>query len=379
MLPKPTKNTNGTEGSGCLNCPLWADGFGFCPDELVEGAEVYIQGQGPGKDEESEGIPFTGPTGEKMNTRFLPLVNLTRGENVSIANTIRCRWTRPDGTKTDDLPADDILGVAVDHCRRAHERIPSSTRLIVAQGAVAWKARGGPGNIHAWRGYLKLSEAGGVPPVQGANTPVGQALREVPQATPVLATVHLAALNREHRLTVPTMADWTKIPLFLKGEWPKPFPEVLNIATANWGRVESFFYRLDELKGGTRLVIDTEYNKTTKVMWLFGLYYEGAEFVLQMPWLSKEVNSWQRAQVISHLRRVLQFTPALMQNALADVPVFRRNLEIDWDDFCRIDDCMQAHATLYVEYDHDLGFLDSMHGRHNRVKHLFKVDPGSGP
>ena len=178
MRPKP---------EACRGCPMYSDGLGFVPDEYVEGALVHIKGQGPGKDEESEGIPFTGATGQKMNDRFLPLAGLTRGEDVSIGNTIRCRWTRPDGTKTDDLPPDDILQVAVEHCRHAHERIPSSVRLVLAQGQVAWKACGGPGNIHGWRGYLKPEEVPGVWGAGRDDTCIGQ--------LPVLATVHLANLR----------------------------------------------------------------------------------------------------------------------------------------------------------------------------------------
>ena len=47
MLPKPTHNTNGTEGAGCIGCPLAGDMLGFCPDEIIEDAEVQIQAQGP--------------------------------------------------------------------------------------------------------------------------------------------------------------------------------------------------------------------------------------------------------------------------------------------------------------------------------------------
>ena len=81
MLPKP---------EGCIGCPLFGDGMGFVPDEIIEGAEVFVLGQNPGEEEEAEHIPFTGRTGQRMDKRFLPLAGLTRGENVSVGNVYKC-------------------------------------------------------------------------------------------------------------------------------------------------------------------------------------------------------------------------------------------------------------------------------------------------
>lgn len=137
----------------CKGCPLADNMLGFCPDELVEGAETFILGQGPGWEEEAEGVPFTGPTGQKMNRRFLPLAGLERGTNVSIGNVLKCRWTR-EGVRTDDLPPEPILSQAVNHCTAAYLRIPKSVKLVIAQGQLAWDTCGGGGSIHSWRGYL---------------------------------------------------------------------------------------------------------------------------------------------------------------------------------------------------------------------------------
>src|SRR3990172_8290210 len=139
----------------CIDCPLYGDGMGFVPDETVEGAEVFVLGQNPGEEEEAEGIPFTGRTGQRMDKRFLPLAGLERGKNVSVGNVLKCRWQRGGPfDRANGLPPDDIAKHAIRHCTGAHLRIPGATRLVIAQGQPAWEAWGGPGTVHQWRGYL---------------------------------------------------------------------------------------------------------------------------------------------------------------------------------------------------------------------------------
>src|SRR5262249_6864545 len=123
-------------------------------DEPIPGAPVLVLGQNPGADEEREGRPFVGRTGEMMVREWLPRAGLIRGENVSIANTLRCRWQGPQG-RTNNLPNGKVLNEAIRHCTESYFRVPAGTKLIVAQGAVAWKAMGGPGSITDWRGFLK--------------------------------------------------------------------------------------------------------------------------------------------------------------------------------------------------------------------------------
>ena len=156
MLPKPRHNTNGTEGSGCEGCPLYGDGRGFVPDDLSPDLKstVFVLGQNPGQEEENSGRPFVGKTGEMLLNEFFPRAGLVRGENAICGNTIKCRWIK-DGKRTNDLPPDKMLRVAVAHCTQAHLNIPKHIRLVAACGALAWKALGGKGTISEWRGFLK--------------------------------------------------------------------------------------------------------------------------------------------------------------------------------------------------------------------------------
>lgn len=141
--------------SSCEGCPLYQSGTGgFVPDEIVEGAPVFVLGQNPGEDEEHEGRPFVGKTGQAMMADFFPAGGLIRGENVSIGNLIKCRLYIK-GKGTNNLPTGATLAGAVAHCTSKHLAIPASTRLVVAQGAHAWRyASGTSFNISDWRGFL---------------------------------------------------------------------------------------------------------------------------------------------------------------------------------------------------------------------------------
>lgn len=133
---------------------MWGDGLGFVPDELIPNATTLVLGQAPGSQEEREGKPFVGPTGQLQTEHFFPLAQLERGKNVSIANVLKCRWVE-HGKKTDKLPPDNILYPAIEHCTTNHLRIPSIVTNVIAEGAIAasWCA-GRPTTIHRWRGHV---------------------------------------------------------------------------------------------------------------------------------------------------------------------------------------------------------------------------------
>ena len=160
MLPKP---------SSCEGCPFYGDGWGFVPDESVDDADTLILMQNPGEEEEEQARPAVGPAGQMMNVKMLPRAGLRRGQ-VSIANTLRCRWLEParggprriDGVPhkaTNKLPQGRALNQGVAHCMQAHFRLPvgllrAARPLIIAQGALALKGLGLAVNITQWRGYL---------------------------------------------------------------------------------------------------------------------------------------------------------------------------------------------------------------------------------
>jgi DNA polymerase len=139
---------------------MFAHGVGFVPDEVIPDAKVKVYLQNPGSEEEREGKPAIGATGNVLNDTLLPRAGLQRGKDVSVCNAIRCRWQG-----SNDLPPKPILMEAIKHCRQ-YDTV-GTEKLIVAAGAVAWLALGCPGSITDWRGFLAP-----VPPVSNVQDAV---------------------------------------------------------------------------------------------------------------------------------------------------------------------------------------------------------------
>lgn len=76
--------------SSCTKCPL-AEGrtnlvFGYGNPN----ADIMLIGEGPGENEDLQGMPFVGRSG-KLLDKFLEAVDLSREKNVYIANMVKCR------------------------------------------------------------------------------------------------------------------------------------------------------------------------------------------------------------------------------------------------------------------------------------------------
>lgn len=74
----------------CTRCPLAAT-----RKQVVFGvgrtdAEILFVGEGPGANEDEQGIPFVGAAG-KLLDKMLEAVGLSREENIYIANIVKCR------------------------------------------------------------------------------------------------------------------------------------------------------------------------------------------------------------------------------------------------------------------------------------------------
>jgi len=114
--------------AGCTACPLHKE-----RDKTVfgvgdENAEWLFIGEGPGADEDLKGEPFVGQAG-KLLDNMLAAIGLKRGENVYIANVVKCR---PPGNRNPE-PAE--AGQCEPYLHRQVELI--KPRLIVALGKVA--------------------------------------------------------------------------------------------------------------------------------------------------------------------------------------------------------------------------------------------------
>ena len=89
-------------------------------------ADLMFIGEGPGQQEDEQGIPFVGPAGQLL-TKIIEAIGLTRDE-VYIANIVKCR---PPGNRA---PLPDESALCLPYLRRQIEII--RPRIIVTLGNV---------------------------------------------------------------------------------------------------------------------------------------------------------------------------------------------------------------------------------------------------
>lgn len=334
MLPKP---------EACRGCPFYNDSKAFVPDELREGAAVLVYGQNPGEEEEAEGRPFIGKTGQLMEKSFLPVAGLSR-EQVSIGNAIRCRRHG-----SNDLPAIDQVATrkALEHCHQAYFKLPTSTKLVVTQGEYALYALTQQGNekynkVSDWRGFVLPLE-----PITGPRTFRSNLyVPALDSGIPVLATYHLAYLFRDATAQLLTRWDWRKIPQILAGKWPKPLPRIQEGPPDVWPARSAF---------------DTEFVPTTGHFLCYSLAYPSAK---------GDGSIILRVSEVLEPGALIDKPLVVMQNAPADLPFLEKMLPS-----FEYDDIMHAHAVLWSDFPHDLGFMGSLYSSLNRWKHLVSLNP----
>ncbi len=79
-----------TECLGCTRCPLHETRTNVVFGQGVEDAEVLFVGEGPGQNEDEQGLPFVGKSGQLLD-KYLFAIDLDRTKNCYIANIVKCR------------------------------------------------------------------------------------------------------------------------------------------------------------------------------------------------------------------------------------------------------------------------------------------------
>jgi DNA polymerase len=154
------------EALACTKCPLATQGR----TQVVFGdgdhrADLVFVGEGPGAEEDRQGIPFVGRAGQLL-TQLIESIGLRRDE-VYIANVVKCR---PPGNR-DPLPDE------IETCRPYLEGQLSfiDPRVVVSLGNFATK--------------LLLETKEGITKLRGREFPFGSAAVLIP-------TLHPAAVLR---------------------------------------------------------------------------------------------------------------------------------------------------------------------------------------
>ncbi len=74
----------------CTNCELCKGRTNVVFSDGIETAKIMIIGEGPGENEDLQGLPFVGRAGQLLDKIFTS-VNLNRKEHLYICNIVKCR------------------------------------------------------------------------------------------------------------------------------------------------------------------------------------------------------------------------------------------------------------------------------------------------
>jgi DNA polymerase len=154
---------------GCRACGLCAERKQAVPGVGDENADWLFIGEGPGAEEDARGEPFVGQAGKLLDA-MLAAIDLVRGEDVYIANAVKCR---PPGNRT---PEASEMAACGPYLKRQIALI--RPRLIVLLGRVAVQA--------------VLGEESSLASLRGKRL----AYRDGDVSIPVLVTYHPAYLLR---------------------------------------------------------------------------------------------------------------------------------------------------------------------------------------
>lgn len=117
------------ECNNCKKCKLCQGRNNVVIGTGNKTADLMFIGEGPGADEDAQGIPFVGKAGKLMNTAFQG-IGIKR-EEVYIANVVKCR---PPNNRN---PEDDEVRACLDYLR--NQVILVKPKIIVLLGNVALK------------------------------------------------------------------------------------------------------------------------------------------------------------------------------------------------------------------------------------------------
>mgnify|MGYP000282037179 FL=1 len=113
----------------CKKCRLCTNRTNIVFGQGNKKARLMFIGEGPGADEDKQGIPFVGKAGQLMNTAFHAL-EINR-DDVYIANIVKCR---PPSNR---VPEDDEAQTCLNYLR--NQVILIKPKIIVLLGSTALK------------------------------------------------------------------------------------------------------------------------------------------------------------------------------------------------------------------------------------------------
>lgn len=184
--PAPTLATLQAKANACTACPLASGRKHVVFGQGVAAPTVLIVGEGPGAEEDRQGQPFVGASGQLLD-KMLASIGLSRGENCYIANVVKCR---PPNNRE---PAPDERAACMPYLREQIGFL--APRAILCAGRTAAQA------------LLATTE--------GINRLRNRTLEY--NGIPVVATFHPSALLRDDTLKRPAWEDLKRLRDLLAG------------------------------------------------------------------------------------------------------------------------------------------------------------------
>ena len=117
------------EVKGCKKCKLCVNRTNIVFGVGNKNADIMFIGEGPGADEDREGIPFVGKAGQLMN-KALEGIGINR-EDLYIANIVKCR---PPSNR---VPTEDEALACLNYLR--NQVILVKPKIVVLLGSTALK------------------------------------------------------------------------------------------------------------------------------------------------------------------------------------------------------------------------------------------------
>ena len=111
----------------CKKCRLWEMRTNVVIGKGSRNADILFIGEGPGQQEDLQGVPFVGPAGQLLD-KMLASVGLSL-EDAYIANVVKCR---PPGNRD---PHDDEKEACLNYLR--YQLLLIQPKIIVCLGRIA--------------------------------------------------------------------------------------------------------------------------------------------------------------------------------------------------------------------------------------------------
>ena len=126
-MPEITWELLESQVAACRRCGLCAGITNKVPGQGDRGAPLMLIGEGPGAEEDRQGLAFVGAAGQLL-TRMLSAIELPR-ERVYICNTVKCR---PPGNRT---PTPEERAACLIHLRMQTALIRPKVILLLGASA----------------------------------------------------------------------------------------------------------------------------------------------------------------------------------------------------------------------------------------------------